>query len=256
MSITGEQDFCFDVNTHKMLNGGLNPAVFHQLVKDRNLKIIRSLIKNKSDLNREGAYGYTPLMIASLTGNIEGVKLLIEAGAGVDISQKEGQTPLWLAALNGYSDIVSFLAKKGANLNVMDKDNKQTPLMVAADFGYLDTVRALLKAGADVNFVSDYGQTALSYALIGRSRSLDVLKKIVSAGADIHSAPQSSNPRIYTLPPLVLALLHKNEKGFKYLLKKGAQGEDIALRFAVSRSNKEFENMLKKKTLLNKEKER
>ena len=39
------------------------------------------------------------------------------------------------------------------------------------------------------------------------------------------------------------------------MLKKGAQGEDIALRFAVSRSNKEFENMLKKKTLLNKEKE-
>ena len=61
---------------------------------------------------------------------------------------------------------------------MVDENEKQTPLMLAADFGYLDTVKALLKAGADVNFVSPYGQTALSYALIGRSRSLEVLKKM------------------------------------------------------------------------------
>ena len=245
-----EQEFCFDINTHKMLNGGINPAVFHQLVKDKNLKIIRSMIKNKADLDQQGVYGYTPLMVAALTGNLEGVKLLIEAGAKIDVVQKEGQTPLWLASLNGYSDIVSCLAKEGANVNIVDKDKKQTPLMVAADFGYLDTVRALLKAGADVNFVSPCGQTALSYALIGRSRSLDVVKKLVSAGADIHSSPQADNDRIYTLPPLVLAVLHKNEKGVKYLLSKGAEGADIALRLIHSHTNENFKKMLNKQLLL------
>ena len=251
-----EQEFCFDINTHKMLNGGINPAVFHQLVKDKNLQIIRSMIKNKADLNRQGAYGYTPLMIASLTGNLEGVKLLIGAGAKVDVTQKDGQTPLWLAALNGYSDIVAFLAKEGADLNVVDKDKKQTPLMVAADFGYLDTVRALLKAGTDVNFVSPCGQTALSYALIGRSRSLEVVKKLVSVGADIHSCPQADNDRIYTLPPLVLAVLHKNEKGVKYLLSKGAEGADIALRLINSHTNENFKKILTKQVLLEQIKQR
>ena len=244
LEINHESELCFDVNTQKLLNGGLSPAVFHQLVKDRNLKIIRLMIKNKADLNAKGSYGYTPLMVAALTGNIEGVKLLVEAGAGVDKSQKDGQTPLWLAALNGHSDIVSFLAKKGANLNVVDENEKQTPLMLAADFGYLDTVKALLKAGADVNFVSPYGQTALSYALIGRSRSLEVLKKIVNAGADIHTAPQSDNKRLYTLQPLVMAVLHRNEVGVKYLLSKGASGVDSALRFAKLKANETLEKIL------------
>jgi ankyrin repeat protein len=241
-----EQEFCFDINTHKMLNGGVNPAVFHQLVKDRNLQIIRSMIKNKADLNQKGVYGYTPLMIASLTGNLEGVKLLIGAGAEVDVAQKDGQTALWLAAFNGGSEIVSYLAKEGADLNKFDNQKKQTPLMIASDFGYLDTVRALIKAGADVNFVSPYGQTALSYALIGRSRNIDIVKKLVHSGADIHSCPKSDNERVHTLPPLVLSVLHRNPQGVKFLLSKGADGLDMALRFAELKLDVEMQKLLKK----------
>lgn len=246
LKINKDDALYFDINAHKVLNNSMTPALFHQLVNEKNTRIIRSMIRRKVDLNQPGAYGYTPLMVASLTGNIEGVQLLVNAGADVNVSLKTGQTALWLASLNGHSDIVSFLAKKGANVNVVDKEKNQTPLMLASDLGYFDTVKALLKAKADVNFVSPHGQTALSYALIGIAKSMDIVKKLVQAGADIHSAPQTSENKIYTLPPLVLAVLHHNEAGAKFLLSKGANGIEMALSFAKSRSSGNFITLIQK----------
>jgi ankyrin repeat protein len=53
-------------------------------------------------------------MLASEYGNIEIVKLLLEAGVDVNTKTKKGETALIYALNNGYTEIVNLLKKAGA----------------------------------------------------------------------------------------------------------------------------------------------
>ena len=63
---------------------------------------------------QEKLYGTTALMIASLYGYTEIVKLLLEAGADVNTKNNDGYTALALASKNGYTKIVELLKEAGA----------------------------------------------------------------------------------------------------------------------------------------------
>ena len=57
----------------------------------------------------EPEYALTPLCAASLSGSLECVSLLIEAGANKDLGTTEdGTTPLFLAARGGHLEVVRF----------------------------------------------------------------------------------------------------------------------------------------------------
>lgn len=217
----------------------LNPALLQAALKVKNAQVVQDMIKHKADLNAFSMHGYTPLMMASMSGCAQSVSSLIAAGVDVNLTNKKGQSALWLAASNGHADVVKILAKSGADLNMEDKKDGKTPLMVASEFGHLSVVSALIKAGVDVNKVSPYGQTALSYGIVGLSRDVKILKRLVVAGADIHQEPQSDNSRVHALKPLVLAVLHRNRAAVKFLLSLGASGREDALRFAKGRDDQE-----------------
>ncbi|MFW1864005.1 ankyrin repeat domain-containing protein, partial [Acinetobacter baumannii] len=42
-----------------------------------NVDIVNELIKNGADINTVDAYGFTPLMLASISGHLDVVKLLV-----------------------------------------------------------------------------------------------------------------------------------------------------------------------------------
>ena len=217
----------------------LNPALLQAALKVKNAQVIQDMIKHKADLNAFSMHGYTPLMMAAMSGCTQSVSSLISAGVDVNLINKKGQSALWLAASNGHADVVKVLAKSGADLNLEDKKDGKTPLMVASELGHLQVISALIKVGADVNKVSPYGQTALSYGIVGLSRDVKILKRLVAAGADICQEPQSDNKRIHALKPLVLAVLHRNRPAVKFLLSVGASGSEDALRFARGRDDQE-----------------
>ena len=71
---------------------------------------------NYADVNaRERLYGRTALMIAAGEGNLEAVRLLIEAGSDLNIVDAEGSTTLSLARSYGNLDVAALLAEAGAN---------------------------------------------------------------------------------------------------------------------------------------------
>ena len=224
----------------------LNPSLLQAALKVKNAQVIQDMIKHKADLNSFSMHGYTPLMMASMSGCAQSVSALISAGVDVNLTNKKGQSALWWAACNGHADVVKVLAKAGADLNLPDKKDGKTPLMVASEFGHLQVISALVKAGADVNKVSPYGQTALSYGIVGLSRDIKILKRLVVAGADIQQSPKSDNARVHALKPLVLAVLHHNKAAVKFLLSAGALGREDALRFAKGRDDKEMIQLFEK----------
>ena len=89
------------------------------------------------------------------------MKFLCDAGADRD-KEKDSQTPLITASLKGNVDVVRFLCQAGA-----DKDKEQdsqTPLIVASLIGHLEVVRVLCDAGADRGMRSTNALTPLSVA--------------------------------------------------------------------------------------------
>ncbi|HDR9483270.1 ankyrin [Burkholderia aenigmatica] len=82
------------------------------------------------DPNQRGAVGDTVLHLTARTGAIEDMKVLIDAGADVNIAGDLGNTPLHQAAMIDQFASVEFLLKCGAKTHLKNEFD-QTPLDVA-----------------------------------------------------------------------------------------------------------------------------
>ncbi|XP_019646158.1 PREDICTED: tankyrase-1-like [Branchiostoma belcheri] len=106
------------------------------------------------------------LLLASINGDVEMVRLLIHMGASV--SKKTGAgiscAPLHGAAGNGHTEVVELLVHHGATLDTRDA-YQRTPLMAAILFGHVNTVRQLIEFGARVDLADRRGRTAQEYCM-------------------------------------------------------------------------------------------
>ena len=127
-------------------------TALHLAASNGHSSIVGELIKVPHlNLNVRNENGQTPLHVAVINGMVASARLLIDAGADINIPDKYQQTALHLAAYFGYDDIVDSLIKRpNVNINSRDEDG-DTPLHVAADNGRAASARLLIDAGADIN---------------------------------------------------------------------------------------------------------
>ncbi|XP_028149583.1 acyl-CoA-binding domain-containing protein 6 [Diabrotica virgifera virgifera] len=99
-------------------------------IKENNVKEVRLYLKtNQPDLVNDGL---SLIHWAADGGSSEILKLLIDAGADVNIKDSDGQTALHYAASCGHTDCVKLLLQKGANKEITDNDGC-TPHSVASE---------------------------------------------------------------------------------------------------------------------------
>ncbi|RYP18613.1 hypothetical protein DL765_003820 [Monosporascus sp. GIB2] len=110
--------------------------------------------------------GQMSLRWAVETGDVEMVKLLLDRGADVAVTDKDGWTPLIAASSKGYVDIVRLLlATSGVNADLKDSESGQTPLSWAAANGCEAVVQLLLDTGkVDTDSRDNNGRTPLQWA--------------------------------------------------------------------------------------------
>ncbi len=108
----------------------------------------------------------SPLGLAASIGNLEIVKLLLDAGCKVEWGGALEPSPLFLAVHAGNSEVVKLLIEQEAKLNYKDEDGF-TPLITAAAIGNFAVVKLLVTAGAKINIESEHGDFALLNALDG-----------------------------------------------------------------------------------------
>ncbi|MEM8560049.1 MAG: ankyrin repeat domain-containing protein [Bacteroidota bacterium] len=101
----------------------------------------------------------SPLIAAAEGGFLPVVKLLVEAGASVDLGIEGDGNPLIAASGAGWSHIVTYLIDEGADVNAL-VEGDETPLINAAAEGHIAIVRLLVQAGADVNQAAWGGNSA------------------------------------------------------------------------------------------------
>lgn len=138
---------------------------FLQSVKKGNLDIIRGFIHiNKNIINHvDNRYGRTGLMIASMNGNADIVKLLLANGAEVNHLDNDQRSALIWATMYKRVAVVRTLLSHGKKINVNAADRfGMTSLMIACKEGSIEIVKLL--ANADVNLVDKFGTSALMYA--------------------------------------------------------------------------------------------
>jgi uncharacterized protein len=132
------------------------------------------------------AGGLTPLLYAAREGCAECARLLVEAGADINLGDPENISPLLMAIMNGRFDTASYLIKKGASPNKWDFWGRG-PLYMAVDINTiprggrpdrpstdettsLQIIEMLLAAGANPNAQL---KLAPPFRNVGNDRGLD-----------------------------------------------------------------------------------
>ena len=100
----------------------------------------------------------TPLHLAVIRENLEGIKLLLSSGADPDALMVEDITPLHSAAAMGWPDGINALVDAGASMNARDAHTRETPLHKAARNLQMDAIDTLCIRGADTDVKNIDGQ--------------------------------------------------------------------------------------------------
>jgi quinoprotein dehydrogenase-associated probable ABC transporter substrate-binding protein len=111
-------------------------------------KALAALIETGADVNQPiGKGGYTPLMLASMSGSIETVDLLIKHGAKVNAKNPGGVTALMIVAASNQSKVGSRLIEAGADLDARSEDGRTA--LTIAQANNSEAVLKLLKEAAE-----------------------------------------------------------------------------------------------------------
>jgi ankyrin repeat protein len=111
--------------------------------------------------------GFTPLGLACYFGHEESARYLLLKGAEVNTCSQNGYNvyPIHSATASNNTDIAKILLEAGANVNVAQVSGL-TPLHSAAHHGNIELIILLLEAGADVSATTDDGKTAAEMASV------------------------------------------------------------------------------------------
>lgn len=147
-----------------------------------------------------GISGYTPLLRSAIIGDIEVVRLLLEAGADVTKSHRN-KSPLYWASIQEHHDVAQLLVEAGSpgdpvqirlTRELLRASCKGYKVGAAEGYspvpgvleGHQDapTILEVLDRGADINSANPEGYTALMYA--ANLGLLGNVKTLLGQGAD------------------------------------------------------------------------
>ena len=151
----------FDVNTvDEKGRSGLYMAA-----AEGSFKIAKVLLDwNLTNVDARTPQDENPLMMAALKGHVALVKSIIARGGDVN---KTGWTPLHYAATGGNLEIIKLLLEAHAYIDA-ESPNRTTPLMMAAMYGTADAAKLLMEEGADPTLKNEKGLTAIDFALMAK----------------------------------------------------------------------------------------
>ncbi len=136
----------------------MNDNIF-SLIHKKDLKKIKELIeKDNSIVNSRDKMGRTPLMEAVIINNFAICKYLVEVGADINLQENGGWTALHFAAQEYSYEITKYLIENNAGVDFKDNFGN-TPLFRALfnSKGKGDVIKILLSKGADKDSKNNSG---------------------------------------------------------------------------------------------------
>ncbi|MEU6271004.1 ankyrin repeat domain-containing protein [Streptomyces populi] len=125
------------------------------------------------------------LFEAILSGDARSVKALLRGGASPERRNGHGTTPLYLASVQGEAEAARLLMEAAAlpDTESSGPGSEGTPLCAAACWGHTETVRELLAHGADPTLREDDGTGWSPLDRAENGAHLDTAEVLRAAGA-------------------------------------------------------------------------
>ncbi len=148
--------------------------------EDNKLSLVKSLLNDGADINRQNKNGDTPLIGAARFGSTETAEFLIRSGADINRKNYKGDTALIAAARSNRPGIIKALLDKGVKVDAPNYSG-ETALIIAVRYGDKATVVALLEKGANPIQKNKQGQSLI-----------EVANKLYRNGSDIAAILQDA----------------------------------------------------------------
>ena len=209
----------------------------HCLDRRRNVRLVRMLIKAGADVNLKDGSGYTALMRAPSYGfDTEIMEMLIKAKADVNAKNDEGETVASMAAYYLNMEIRTLRQSKKCSREEMVRLSSDPTVLPEAKAGCRRMLKTLKKAGADLNYAFLF--------TVGYSPDYtcdppylpypETLRTILAEGAKIDSTDELGRTAL---------MIAQSEDVVQMLIEEGAKIEKVdnngnnALYWALSRGN-------------------
>src|SRR6516164_4570346 len=192
-------------------------------IRNGDVRVVRQLLDNGADVNARDVEGNTPLILAAFYASPECLEILFEKGADVNSANKAGATPLIRAATD--YEKTRLLVAAGANIQVRTALGSTPLLLAARRAGNSRTVKLLLQRGANATERNEAGVgPVLSAAASG---DVETVRLLLDAGAKAEDFPKSNMARAAAAAaglrtPLMWAAYHNDLRMVRLLLERGA----------------------------------
>lgn len=175
-----------------------NITPLHEACIQAHPNCARVLLEAGAQVDVRTIHGSTPLCNACASGSLECAKLLLQYGAMVNPSLTAlTASPLHEACIQGDAEVVKLMIAHGAKLEAFDV-HFGPPLHIACFKGHVDCVKELLRAGANVNSIK-FHDTALHHA--ARAHIVDMIELLIEFGANVYATDNlGRKPVDYTTP--------------------------------------------------------
>ena len=198
----------------------------HAATERGEVDTVKKLIAEGIYIDSKNYLGRTALHLAALKNHGAIARLLIDAGADIEIRSNVSSnqfrdyrsTPLFMAGFMGNTEVAEVLIAAGADVNVYDQypGERWAVLHYAAENGHLDVVTLLVANGANIDITTSIrGETPLFWAV--RNGFSAIVELLVDHGADINAVDTN------TRTPLHMAMQSYYLKVVQLLLGKGAR---------------------------------
>ena len=155
--------------------------------------------------------GFTPLLFAVRSGDLETVTTLLKLGAKVGDTAGDGTTTLMLATLNGHFELAAYLLDRGVDPNAPDKR------------GSLLHVIAWIRRQAEV--INLAAADVVPRVPTGNLDSLGLARKLLEAGEDPNARVNLEDPKYTT------GLLYFAQRPYDLSIERNYMGWDGATPF-------------------------
>ena len=189
-------------------------TILMESVQRNNKEITEALLNANARVNDiTKISGNSALILATVHGSIECIKILLQRGSNLDHQNYNGETALCMAAILGSVESIEILLQHNASINVQDFC-KRTPLMYAAIGNHANCMKVLISAGASLDITDEEKNDALVLSLINSEDDTCPLI-LIRSGCSLHNVTMSG----YT--PLQICVRHDRLPIIKEMIKHG-----------------------------------
>uniref|UniRef100_A0A670Y8J2 Ankyrin repeat and sterile alpha motif domain containing 6 n=1 Tax=Pseudonaja textilis TaxID=8673 RepID=A0A670Y8J2_PSETE len=165
--------------------------------------------------------GWTPLMLAAVSGRVSLAQQLMNKGANPDHLNILHKTPYEISVDFKHEDMMDYLAPLTTVRPQTDKQKKQPDIFHALKMGNFQLVKEIIDDDpAQSNVINDDGASPLMIAAV--TGQMPLIQLLVSRNVDI-----DKQDNVHGWTALMQATYHGNKEVVKYLLNQGA---DVNLR--------------------------